>query len=402
VPIVIAIAVATLLIWLAFGPEPRLLTALLNFVAVLIIACPCAMGLATPTAIMVGTGRAAELGILVRGGETLETAHRLTTIVLDKTGTLTQGRMSLVDVVSAPGVTETQVLAAAAAAERGSEHPIAQAIVDGARVRGVTVADAERFEATPGKGIAASVQGSAVLVGTQEFMRERGIIGDAAELGPSGDLQAKAGELARAGRTPLLVARDGRLVGVVAVADTLRDEARDAVSELKRMGLSVVVLTGDRGEIGAAIGREVGADRVVAEVLPHNKAAEIAKLQGQGEVVAMVGDGINDAPALAQADVGIAIGTGTDIAIEASDITLMRPNLLGVIHAIRLSRRTIRTIRQNLFWAFFYNSVGIPIAAGALYPAFGILMKPAFAALAMAFSSVSVVTNSLGLRRARL
>jgi Cu+-exporting ATPase len=402
VPVVIGIALVTLVVWLAFGPEPRLLTALLNFVAVLIIACPCAMGLATPTAIMVGTGKAAELGILIRGGETLESAHRLTTVVLDKTGTLTLGRMSLQEVVPAAGVAESDVLGAAASAERGSEHPVAQAIVDGARARGLAVPESGRFEATPGKGVAATVEGSTVLVGTIEFMRERSIAGTDAAPGGADDLPARADDLARSGMTPLLVAKDGRLIGIVAVADTLRGEAREAVSELKRMGLSVVVLTGDRREIGEAIGREVGADRVVSGVLPQNKATEIARLQGRGEIVAMVGDGINDAPALAQADAGIAIGTGTDVAIEASDITLMRPDLRGVVTAIRLSRRTIRTIRQNLFWAFFYNSVGIPIAAGALYPAFGILLNPVFAALAMAFSSVSVVANSLGLKRASL
>ncbi len=419
-PTVIVLAIVTFAAWRLLGPEPATTTALLRFVAVLIIACPCAMGLATPTAIMVGTGRGAELGVLFKGGETLESAHRLTTIVLDKTGTLTRGRMTMTDVVPAGGVDEAELLRLAASAERGSEHPVAQAVVQGASSRGIEPAEAEEFEAIPGRGVAASVGSSHIVVGTEDLLRERGAL--AARAADPGDSEAPAGDVSRDpaersdesrlldaaagfaahGRTPLLVAGDGALLGVIAVADTLRDEARAAVSDLRAMGLDVAMLTGDRRAVAEAIGEEVGVTRVIAEVRPEGKAAEIERLQREGEIVAMVGDGINDAPALAQANVGIAIGTGTDVAIEASDITLMRADLGGVVQAIRLSRRTIRTIRQNLFWAFFYNAAGIPIAAGVLYPAFGILLRPIFAAVAMAFSSVSVVTNSLRLRRARL
>ena len=422
VPTVIGLAGLTFALWLALGPEPVLTNAILRLVAVLIIACPCAMGLATPTAIMVGTGRGAEMGVLIKGGETLETAHRLTTIVLDKTGTLTRGEMSCTDVVPVEGVTESELIAAAAAVERNSEHPVAQAVVAKAAELGLDLPDSKAFDAVPGKGVAAEVGGAVVLVGTEEFLRERGVtLGGArgsdpdVEPGPNGaragenadsragaDPAARAGELAETGRTPLLVASSGRVLGVIGVADTLRPEAAGAVAELREMGLEVVMMTGDRETVARAIGATVGVDRVLAEVLPGGKADEVARLQSEGRSVAMVGDGINDAPALAQADVGIAIGTGTDVAIEASDITLMRADLSGVVSAVKLSRRTIRTIRQNLFWAFFYNAIGIPVAAGALYPAFGILLKPVFAAAAMAFSSVSVVTNSLRLRRTRL
>lgn len=392
VPVVFGIAVLTLAAWLLFGPEPRLAAALLSFVSVLVIACPCAMGLATPTAIMVGTGRGAEMGIFIKGGEVLETAHRLTTVVMDKTGTLTRGQMSLTDLAPAAGSTEADLLSVAASAERGSEHPIAAAVVSETVRRGLAIERAEAFEALPGKGVRASVAGAAVLVGTAAFLGESGItVPDGADAA-----------LISAGRTPLLVARAGRFLGAMGIADTLRPEARAAVADLRSMGLSVVMLTGDRERIAQAVAREAGVDRVIAEVLPAGKVAAIDRLQEAGEVVAMVGDGINDAPALARADVGIALGTGTDVAAETSDVTLMRADLTGVPKAIRLSRATIRTIRQNLFWAFFYNVIGIPIAAGVLFPAFGILLKPAFAALAMAFSSVSVVTNSLRLRRARL
>jgi Cu+-exporting ATPase len=392
VPVVFGIAVVTLAAWLLFGPDPKLAAALLSFVSVLVIACPCAMGLATPTAIMVGTGRGAEMGIFIKGGEVLETAHRLTTVVLDKTGTLTLGRMAVTDVAPTEGTTEADLLSIAAAAERGSEHPIAAAVIAESVRRRLALERADAFEALPGKGVRATVAGAAVLVGTAAFLRESGVaVPDGADAA-----------LLAAGRTPLLVARAGRFLGAMGIADTLRPEARAAVADLRSMGLSVVMLTGDRERIAQAVAREAGVDRVIAEVLPAGKVAAVEKLQQAGEVVAMVGDGVNDAPALARADVGIAIGTGTDAAAETSDITLMRADLTGVPKAIRLSRATIRTIRQNLFWAFFYNVVGIPIAAGVLFPAFGILLKPAFAALAMAFSSVSVVTNSLRLRRTRL
>jgi Cu+-exporting ATPase len=392
VPAVIGIALVALAAWLLFGPEPRLGPALLSFVSVLVISCPCAMGLATPTAIMVGTGRGAETGVFIKGGEALETAHRLTTVVLDKTGTLTQGRMSVTDVAPAEGVAESDLLAAAAVAERGSEHPAARAVVAAAEAKGARPPLAESVEAVPGRGVRATAGGTLHLAGAEAFLREAGV---AVAAGAAEALEA-------AGRTPVLVARGGRYLGAVGVADTLRPEARSAVADLRSMGLSVVMLTGDRERIARAVAKEAGIDRVIAEVLPDGKAEAVESLRRAGEVVAMVGDGINDAPALATADVGIALGTGTDVAAETSDITLVRPVLTGVPKAIRLSRATIRVIRQNLFWAFFYNVVGIPIAAGVLYPAFGILLEPAFAALAMASSSVSVVSNSLRLRRARI
>jgi Cu+-exporting ATPase len=405
VPTVIGIAIVTFAVWLALGPAPVFTGALLRLVAVLIIACPCAMGLATPIAIMVGTGRGAEMGIFIKGGATLETAHKLTTIVLDKTGTLTKGEMSTTDVVPADGVTEEELIRVAAAAERSSEHPVARAIVARAAELGLDLPDSTDFEALPGKGVSAIVGGTEVTIGTADLIREKtGEQAGGATAGAARDralfaAERAAEDLSRAGRTPLLVAAGGRVLGAIAVADTVRPEASDAVARLRGMGIEVVMLTGDREVIARAIGRSVGVDRVVAEVLPGDKAATITSLQEQGAFVGMVGDGINDAPALAAADVGIAIGTGTDVALEASDITLMRADLRGVVQAIELSRRTIRTIRQNLFWAFFYNTVGIPIAAGVLYPAFGILLRPVFGAAAMAFSSVSVIANSLRLRR---
>jgi Cu+-exporting ATPase len=388
VPVVIAIAAVTFIVWKLAGPEPSTTHAVLRSVAVLIVACPCAMGLATPTAIMVGTGRGAEMGILVKGGEVLELAHKVTTVVLDKTGTLTLGQMSVTEVVPEDGVSADELLSLAASAERGSEHPVARAVVRHAQSHDVHIADTAEFEATPGMGVSAVIDGSRVTVGTRKLLGEVG--------------SGASATIDRRGHTPLLVARDGVLLGTIGVADTLRDESREAVAELRGMGLRVVMLTGDRERIARAVGNEVGVDEVMAEVLPEHKADRVRELQSEGALVAMVGDGVNDAPALAAADVGIAIGTGTDVAIEASDITLMRADLRGVVDALRLSRRTMRTIRQNLFWAFFYNSVGIPLAAGVLYPAFGILLRPVFAAAAMAFSSVSVVTNSLRLRRGRL
>ncbi len=388
VPVVMLIALATFLVWRFAGPEPSTTQAILRFVAVLIVACPCAMGLATPTAIMVGTGRGAEMGILVKGGEVLELAHKLTTVVIDKTGTLTRGEMSVTETEPAENVSADELLAVAAAAERGSEHPVARAIVREADSRGLSLAEASGFRATPGMGVEAVVGGSSVSVGTSAHTGDSG-----------GPVEQR---IASRGHTPLLVSRDGRFLGAIGVADTLRPESAEAVAALRAMGMRVVMLTGDRRAVAEAIGREVGVDEVVAEVLPGDKAAAVAALQHEGELVGMVGDGINDAPALAQADVGIAIGTGTDVAMEASDITLMRADLRSVVDAIKLSRRTISTIRQNLFWAFFYNTVSIPIAAGVLYPAFGILLRPVYAAAAMAFSSVSVVTNSLRLRRSRL
>jgi Cu+-exporting ATPase len=391
-PVVICIAIAAFVVWfVAAPPETRFALALVNFVSVLIIACPCALGLATPTAIMVGTGRGAEHGVLIKGGESLETAHRLDTLVLDKTGTLTRGQPELTDVLPADGFAEDALLRLVASAERGSEHPVGDAVVRGAAARGMALAAVSAFNALAGHGIEATVEGRAVLVGTPKLLRERGI--------DLGDAEARAAALAEQGRTPAFAAVDGAFAGIVAVADTLKPESKEAVRALRAMGLQVVMITGDDRRTAAAVAREAGIDRVLAEVLPDGKAAEVKRLQEEGRRVGMVGDGINDAPALAQADVGIAIGTGTDVAIEASDVTLIRGDLRGVVTAIALSRATIRTVRQNLFWAFVYNVIGIPLAAGALYPLTGWLLSPVIASAAMSLSSVSVVANSLRLRR---
>jgi len=386
VPTVIGIAVATFVLWLTLGPTPAFTRALLNFVAVLIIACPCALGLATPTAIMVGTGKGAENGILIKGGETLELAQRLQVIVFDKTGTLTEGAPRLTDVVAADGAGEAQILRLAAAAERGSEHPIARAIMSGAQERGLELPEATDFQAVSGHGLRATVEGARILLGNAKLMTDNGV-----ELGALG---ARAEALRTEGKTAMFLASDGRVVGILAVADTLKRGSREAVHLLRQMGLEVAMITGDNAQTAAAIAREAGIDRVLAEVLPEQKADEVKKLQAEGKVVAMVGDGINDAPALAQADIGIAIGTGTDVAMESSDLTLVTGDLAGVVAAIELSQRTFRTIKQNLFWAFIYNIIGIPLAASGV-------LRPIYAAAAMSFSSVSVVTNSLRLRRFR-
>ncbi len=401
VPVVIAVAIATFVIWFVLGPEPSLTYAIVTLVAVLIIACPCALGLATPTAIMVGTGRGAEMGILIKDAASLERAHEVDTVILDKTGTITRGEPSVTDVRAVAGESEERLLALAAAVEVGSEHPLGEAIVRAARERGVALAPVTGFEATVGQGAQASVEGRSVLVGNASLMRDRGIDPT------TGDVEGRepttlAANLAGEGKTPVFVAVDGRVRGVIAIADTIQEGSREAVEALHDQGLEVVMVTGDNPRTAVAIGRQVGIDRVVSEVLPDEKAARVRELQADGRTVAMVGDGINDAPALAQADVGIAIGTGTDVAIEASDVTLIGADLRGVVRAIALSRRTMRTIRQNLFWAFFYNVIGIPIAAGALHPFTGVLLEPWVAGAAMAFSSVSVVSNSLRLRGARL
>jgi Cu+-exporting ATPase len=391
VPAVIGVAFLTFAVWWLFGPAPAFTHALLNMVAVLIIACPCALGLATPTAIMVGTGKGAENGVLIRGGEALETAQRVDTIILDKTGTVTQGMPVVTDLVPADGTTEEELLAMAASAERGSEHPLGEAMVAAARDRGLELADPRQFQAFPGQGIEATIDGRRVVLGNEKLMADRGYSMDG--------LADRAVALSDEGKTPMFVAVDGRVAGVVAVADTVKPGAREAVAELRKMGLKVAMVTGDNRRTAAAIGKQLGIDRVLAEVLPEGKAEEVRKLQAEGKVVAMVGEGINDAPALAQADVGIAIGTGTDVAMEAADITLISGDVRGVVTAIRLSRQTIRTIKQNLFWAFGYNVVLIPLAAGLWYPFFGILLNPIFSGVAMAMSSVSVVSNSLRLRR---
>jgi Cu+-exporting ATPase len=390
-PIVICIAIATFVIWfVAASPEIRFTMALVNFVSVLIIACPCALGLATPTAIMVGTGRGAENGILIKGGDSLETAHKLNTIVLDKTGTITRGEPSLTDVVTAEGMSENDFLKIVASAERQSEHPLAAAIVRGAEARNLTFEKPQDFNALEGRGIEAKVSGRDLLLGNLRLMNERKIELNGAE----GTVEKLAGE----GKTPMFAAIDGNFAGIVAVADTIKPESKEAIASLQNLGLEVVMMTGDNKRTAEAVAAQVGIRRVLAEVLPEGKSGEIKRLQSEKKLVGMVGDGINDAPALAQADVGIAIGTGTDVAIEASDITLIKGDLRGVVTAIALSKATIRSVKQNLFWAFIYNVIGIPIAAGLLYPIFGILLSPILASAAMSLSSVSVVANSLRLR----
>ncbi len=391
VPAVIGAAAVTFAVWYSFGPEPAFTMALLNFVAVLIVACPCSMGLATPTAIMVGTGKGAELGILIKDARSLEQAHRITTVVFDKTGTLTRGKPLVTDIHAVAGMPENKLLALAASVEKASEHPLGQALVQLAESRGLTLSRPEQFNALSGFGVEAMLNGSVILLGNGRLMTERGVSVEA--------LHTEAQKLLEQGKTVLFAAENNKLVGILALADTLKEHSVEAVALMKESGLEVAMMTGDQRRTAQAIGRQAGIDQVLAEVLPADKAAEIKRLQSQGKVVAMVGDGINDAPALAQADIGIAIGAGTDVALEASDITLVRDDLRSVVTAIQLSCRTMRTIKQNLFWAFIYNSLGIPIAAGALYPFFGLLLKPAFAALAMAFSSVSVVSNSLRLKR---
>ncbi len=391
VPAVMLGALWSFVVWLVVGPDPALTLGLVSAVAVLIIACPCALGLATPLSIMVATGKGAGNGILIRSAEALETAHKLDTVVLDKTGTITRGKPVLTDVVVLPGIEEAELLALVASAEQSSEHPLAAAVVAGARGRGAELEAPAEFDSVTGQGIRATVGGRQVLVGNARLLGGAGV-------DPVG-LAALADALASEGKTPMLVAIDGKPAGLVAVADTLKDESATAVAALQRLGIDVVMMTGDNRRTAAAIARQVGITRVLAEVLPEHKAAEVRRLQAEGRRVAMVGDGINDAPALAQADVGAAIGTGTDVAIESSDITLVSGGLGALVTAIGLSRATMRNIRQNLFLAFVYNGVGIPVAAGILYPFFGIRLSPMLAAAAMALSSLSVVSNANRLRR---
>ena len=391
VPVVFAIGMVTFCVWYFFVSEPVFSRALLNFVSVLVIACPCALGLATPTAVMVGTGLGAENGILIKGGESLEKAYQLTTVVFDKTGTLTRGEPEVTEIVAASGSNEENVIQIAASIEAVSEHPIATAIADRGRHGQIALIQADRFEAISGLGARAWLNGRLCLLGNAKFMEREGV--DIRSL--EGDTAKLAGE----GKTCVFVAEVNRLLGVIALADLPRDSAVETVNALKNMGLDIAMITGDNISTANAVGSVLGIGHVMADVLPGNKAEEIKRLQGEGRIVAMVGDGINDAPALAVADIGIAVGAGTDVAIEASDITLMTDDLRSVPKAIRLSFETMKVIRQNLFWAFIYNILGIPIAAGVLYPFFGILLNPEFAAAAMALSSVSVVSNSLRLRR---
>lgn len=389
VPAVIGIAIWSFAVWAVVGPPPAMLFALVAAVSVLIIACPCALGLATPMSITVGTGKGATAGILIRSAEALETAHKLDTVVLDKTGTITKGAPALTDVLPAEGFTETELLRLVGAVERSSEHPLATAIVAGATERGLVLPEATAFDSVTGQGVRAIVEGREVLVGNRRLLAAAGISAQPADVD----------RLADDGKTPMLAVVDGRFAGVIGVADTLKDGSAAAVAALKARGIDVVMMTGDNRATAAAIARQVGITRVVAEVMPEHKAAEVKRLQDEGRVVGMVGDGINDAPALAQADVGSAIGTGTDVAIESSDITLISGALSGVVTAVDLSRATMRNIRQNLVFAFMYNGAGIPIAAGVLYPALGVMLSPMIAAAAMALSSLSVVANANRLRR---
>jgi Cu+-exporting ATPase len=391
VPVVIGIALVTFGVWLLFGPKPAFTFALLNFVAVLIIACPCAMGLATPTAIMVGTGRGAENGILIKSGESLEMIHRINAVIFDKTGTLTQGKPVVTDIIGRNGFRTDEILLWAASMEKASEHPLGESIVNAAREKELSLQTVQNFEAIPGHGVRAQMERAEFLLGNLKWVEEN-------KVGVDG-LRAEVERLAGEGKTPMILVREDEAIGILAVADTLKPYSLETVEGLRRMGMEVIMITGDLERTAKAIAAQIGIDRVFAEVLPWQKSEQVKRLQEEGKIVAMVGDGINDAPALAQADIGIALGTGTDVAMESADITLITGDLRAVITAIRLSRRTLRTIKQNLFWAFFYNVLGIPIAAGVLYPFWGILLNPMIASVAMAFSSVSVVSNSLRLRR---
>ena len=387
VPIVMAIAVIAGAAWYISGESS--IFSLTIFISVLVIACPCALGLATPTAIMVGTGKGAEYGVLIKGGEALETAHKIGTIVFDKTGTITEGKPIVTDIVTTGLVNETELLQLSASAEKGSEHPLGEAIVHAAREKDIAFLSTEAFEAIPGYGIEVAVQGRKLLLGNKKLMDDKKI---------EVTLQNESDRLAEEGKTPMYISIDNKLAGIIAVADVLKSSSKRAIEVLHGMGIEVAMITGDNRRTAEAIARQVGIDRVLAEVLPQDKANEVKKLQSEGKKVAMVGDGINDAPALAQADIGIAIGSGTDVAMESADIVLMRSDLMDVATAIQLSKRTIRNIKQNLFWAFGYNTAGIPIAAGLLYLFGGPLLNPIIAAGAMAFSSVSVLTNALRLK----
>jgi len=406
VPTVIGIAIVTFIVWYFVGPPPALTYALLNFVAVLVIACPCALGLATPTAIMVGTGKGAERGILIRNGEALERAHQIDTVLLDKTGTLTRGEPAVTVVVASPSSSPDEILRLAASAERNSEHPLGKAVLKAALEKKLELSASSDFNAIPGEGVEALVEGKKLLLGNLKLMEERGF--------PLNALEKKAADLFQQGKTVMFLGWDSQVAGIIALADTLKPGAKEAVQTLRKMGIESAMITGDNRRTAEAIAREAGIDRVLAEVLPEHKAGEVKRLQEEGRVVAMVGDGINDAPALAQADIGTAIGTGTDVAMETGDITLISGDLMGVATAIALSKRTMRTIKQNLFWAFAYNTALIPVAAGVLYLAFrntGVpsglhfilgeygFINPMLAAAAMAASSITVVSNSLRLRR---
>ena len=394
VPGVIVVAVATFVVWSRFGPEPRLTHALVNAVAVLIIACPCALGLATPMAVMVGTGRGAQAGVLVRDAAALEALEKVEVLLVDKTGTLTEGRLALKSIEPLEGLDESELLRLAAGVERGSEHPLAAAIVEGARARGITAGEPRAFESLTGRGAKGIVEGKTVAVGNAKLLAELGV--DASVWG------ARAAALREEGQTVIFVVADGRVAGLLGVADVVKEGAREALAALRQEGLRVVMVTGDHAVTARAVGRAVGIEEIVAEVLPEQKAAVVRDFQGKGARTAMAGDGINDAPALAQADVGIAMGTGADVAIESAEVTLVKGDLRGIVRARRLARGTMRNVRQNLFFAFAYNALGVPVAAGVLHPFLGILLSPMIASAAMTFSSVSVILNALRLRRLAL
>jgi Cu+-exporting ATPase len=394
VPTVLLAAIATFVIWFVKGPEPHLANAIVNAVAVLIIACPCALGLATPVAIMVGTGRGARAGILIKNAEALETLQKVDTLAFDKTGTLTLGKPELLSVAAFGGETEDRIVRLVASLERGSEHPLASAIVNAAQSNGMQLFPTEEFRSYTGRGVVGHLAGHEVAAGNEQLLKELGI--------ETHELRPKAEDMRREGQTVIYAAVDGRAAGLLGIADPIKPDAVQAVRDLRAEGLRVVMLTGDSQTTAAAVAKKIGISDFEAGILPENKAEAIKKLQQQGRIVAMAGDGINDAPALAQAQVGIAMGTGTDIAMESAGVTLLKGDLNAIVHARRLSRAVMANIKENLFFAFIYNSVGVPIAAGILYPKFGILLSPIIAAAAMSFSSVSVITNALRLRNTKL
>lgn len=390
VPIVIGLAVLSGLAWYFLGQESWIF-ALTITISVLVIACPCALGLATPTAIMVGTGKGAENGVLIKSGDALETTHKLQTIVFDKTGTITEGKPKVTDIVTVSGISEDELLRLAASAEKGSEHPLGEAIVNGAEEKGLLLAKTDSFEAIPGHGIEVSIEENTFILGNQKLMTDKKI--------SLGELNTQSNQLAEQGKTPMFIAKNGEIAGIIAVADTIKENSKQAIKKLQQMGIEVAMITGDNRLTAEAIAKQVGIDRVLSEVLPEDKAAEVKKLQQEGKKIAMVGDGINDAPALAQADIGIAIGSGTDVAMESADIVLMRSDLMDVPTAVELSKATIKNIKENLFWAFAYNTLGIPVAMGVLHLFGGPLLNPMIAGAAMSFSSVSVLINALRLKR---
>jgi Cu+-exporting ATPase len=394
VPTVIAVAVVTFIVWSIWGPEPQLAHALVNAVAVLIIACPCALGLATPMSIMVATGKAAQFGVLFKNAEAIEVMRKVNTLIVDKTGTLTEGKPKLTSVVTASGIDEKMLLRLAATLERGSEHPLAAAIVAGAEEREIKLAKTNLFESITGKGVKGEVDGRQVALGNRAIVDDLGL--------DPGTLASNAEELRSDGQTVVFVIIDDQVAGLIGVADPIKETTAEAIKRLHEEGIRIVMVTGDSATTANAVAKTLGLDEVVAEVLPNQKVDAVKRFQSEGRIVAMAGDGINDAPALAQADVGVAMGTGTDVAMKSADITLVRGDLRGIVRARVLSRLTMSNIKQNLFFAFVYNSIGVPIAAGVLYPFFGILLSPMIAAAAMSFSSVSVIGNALRLRRANL